>query len=232
VTGASSTLALLEELIEADGACAVTLAELERLLETVAANRSRAEELLHTLASAPGERDRLAAALAEAEADVSARSDALAEAQAELEAASRKGDSERLAAAQRFVVRARDAVAIAEKRAVAARAALGEHEATVAAAEREAPEVEARAAEVATSLRGRPRLAADAARIPAPGLEGVLAWASAARAALTVARSGVASEREAVIRQANELGSAALGEPIGAASATVVRERVATALGR
>jgi hypothetical protein len=51
-----------------------------------------------------------------------------------------------------------------------------------------------------------------------------------ARASLFVARGQVAAEREAVIRQANELGAVALGEPLTSASAAVVTRRVERAL--
>ena len=82
---------------------------------------------------------------------------------------------------------------------------------------------------VAESLRGRPRLAEAAGHAPGPGLVGVIEWASGARAALFVARTAVATEREALIRQANELGSVILGEPLYAASPMVVAATVESA---
>jgi hypothetical protein len=47
-----------------------------------------------------------------------------------------------------------------------------------------------------------------------------------AGAALFVARGSVAAERDAVIRQANELASAMLGEPVAAGSVAVVRRQL------
>lgn len=62
------------------------------------------------------------------------------------------------------------------------------------------------------------------------GLDGVAEWSSGARAALLVARGTVATEREGVLRQANELGSALLGESLATSSAAIVARRVADAL--
>jgi hypothetical protein len=44
---------------------------------------------------------------------------------------------------------------------------------------------------------------------------------------LLLVRAGLAAEREAVVREANELGSSLLGEPLGATTVARVRERVA-----
>jgi chromosome segregation ATPase len=223
-------LALLRELVRADEAHRATLAELDELARRTAAVRKRADGLAAFLAAAPEERERVEKALEQAEGEIEERRAALAAAEAELAAAEAREDEERLAAARRSVVRAKDALSIAEKRAAASRVEQAELERRVAAAEREAPEVEGLAAELAGSLRGRPRVAEDAGRSPAPGLAGVSEWASGARAALLVARAGVAAEREAMIRQANELGSAILGEPLAAESADAVARRIERAL--
>jgi chromosome segregation ATPase len=223
-------LALLAELVRADAEHSAALRELDELVDGTRAVRARADELASIAASVPAERERLSAALAGAEADAGARAAALAEAERELAAAEAKADRERLAAARRFHVRAQDALRMAERRSAQARSEREAFEERVAAALREAPEVEARAAALAAALRGRPRGADEAGRPPDPGLDGVARWASAARAALVVARSGVATEREAVIRQANELASMLLGEPLAAASAADVARRVERAL--
>jgi chromosome segregation ATPase len=82
---------------------------------------------------------------------------------------------------------------------------------------------------LASDLAGRPRIAAGAGEEPGAGLHEVEAWAEVARAALFVARGQLAAERDAVIRQANEIGALALGEPLAAASVAVVARRIATA---
>jgi hypothetical protein len=96
--------------------------------------------------------------------------------------------------------------------------------------EREAAGLEERARQLAGALRERPRLAREAGEPPAAGLAGVSEWGSRAWAALFVARGSLMGEREAVIRQANELGSLVLGEPLTAAGAALVARRVEQSL--
>ncbi|MDQ3891244.1 MAG: hypothetical protein M3312_11945, partial [Actinomycetota bacterium] len=72
----------------------------------------------------------------------------------------------------------------------------------------------------------RPQLAEHGGAAPGPGLAGVSTWATSARAALFVARGGLVSEREAVIRQANELGALVLGEPLTSATPSLVARRI------
>jgi GTP pyrophosphokinase len=217
---------LLRELVAADEERAATLEEIDRLTAETAAVRERADELGSLIAAAPSERARLDGEVSAAEHEVHARAQSLEEAEAELAAAEGKGDEERLVAARRFLVRARDALSVAEKRAAASRSEATELEERLARAEREVPEVEERAATLARDLGGRPRLAKEAGREPEPGLEGVVEWSTRARAALAVARSTLSAERDAVIREANELGSVVLGEALVASSAALVAKQV------
>jgi hypothetical protein len=121
---------------------------------------------------------------------------------------------------------------MAEKHLAAARDALSAHERAVESAELEAPEAEQAAARLALELAGAPRVPADTVHPPEPGLDGVRAWATGARAVLVVARGGVTSEREALIRQATELASLLLGEPQVATSAAAAADRVERSLAR
>lgn len=219
-------LELIRELVRADEAYSAALEELDRLVRGTAEIRERAEELASFLESAPSERARIDGEVTDAEQDVHAHARALAEAEAELAEAERRGDEERLAAARRFVVRARDALSIAEKRAAASQVASSELARALAEAEEETPVVEDRAATLARALQGRPGLAREACREPEPGLAGVSEWASCARATLLVARNAVATERDLVIRQANECGSMLLGEALAATTAPAVAELV------
>jgi chromosome segregation ATPase len=127
--------------------------------------------------------------------------------------------------AGRGLVRTRDALRMAERRVAEVDEEAAKLRAAAADATREAAELEARARQLAAGLRKDPRLA-EIASDPAPGLAGVVEWGSAARAALLVARGGLKAEREALIRQANELGSVLLGEPLLAATPATVRRRV------
>ena len=219
-------LALLTELERADEEVAATLAELDELYADTEAVRERALELEAFFvrlpaerAAADSERDRARRAEAEAREAAEAAATALREAETD-------GNADALAAARRLDVRARDSLTVAERRAREAEERVARLEADAEAAGREREALERRARELAGVLRERPRLAADAGVDPAPGLTGVSEWGTRARAALLVARSQLASERDAVIRQANELGTLVLGEPLTATSAHDVARRV------
>jgi hypothetical protein len=75
-------------------------------------------------------------------------------------------------------------------------------------------------------LRERPALAAASGTPPTEDLAAVARWATDARAALFVARGQLAAQREQLIRQANELAAAVLGEPVTAWSAAAAARRV------
>lgn len=226
----SDHLALLRELARADEACSATLGELDGSAREAAAIGARADELARMLEAAPSERGRLVAALEAARREAGERARALADAEGELVEAERRGDRDRVAAARRSQVRAADALTMARKRVESGEGEIDAYERRLVAAERETPVVQARAARAARALRGRPRVAPIAARPPGSGLAAVVEWARTARAALLVARSGAAAERDAVIRQANELGSALLGEQLVATSAASIARRVEEAL--
>ena len=223
-------LDLVRELERADEEVAAVLAELDELYASTEAVRERALDLEAFFARLPSARTAAAEAVDDAERDVLAAEETAARAAAGLRAAEEAGDSERLAAARRFDVRARDSLAGARRRHDEALAERERLDTEAAEAERERPELGARAGELATALRERPRLAPDAAE-PGTSLEDVSAWAAGARAGLLVARSSLAAERDAVIRQANELGSLVLGEPLAPAAASTVARRVERALG-
>jgi chromosome segregation ATPase len=86
------------------------------------------------------------------------------------------------------------------------------------------------AREVAAEARRQSRVSASGRGEPGLGLAGLTAWADRVQAALLVARSGLDSERERVVREASELGTAVLGEPLGGSSVAVVRRRLEQAL--
>jgi hypothetical protein len=223
---ADRTLGLLDELAAADRSHEAALREVDGLSRETEAIHERADELARFLGSAPAAAESLEQALAEAEAQATVHAEALAQAEAELADAERRGDDERLAAARRAQVQAGDGLAVATKRIGSLRDERRELERRVRDAEREAPEVEDRARTIAESLQRLPHLAGPAGQAPPAGLQGVSAWATGARAALLVARSGLAVQREAVIRQVNELGSAVVGEPMMATSAEVIARRI------
>jgi hypothetical protein len=137
--------------------------------------------------------------LARARHELEQRTAALAEAE-------RHRDATRLAAARR-----------GHEHALATDLAATEHEARLAArvaalaTERDAILLErdlllGQAQRLAGALHGVPRLSARAG-FPIETLDALPAWASAVRAALLVARSGLAAERESVLRQSEELAA-------------------------
>jgi DNA repair exonuclease SbcCD ATPase subunit len=223
-------LAFIRELERADAAASAVLAELDELARETDAVRTRAVELEVFHARLPEERVRLAEEVAQGERQAEAAQHALANAERELVAAERDRKPERIAAARRAEVRTRDALRGFERRLGELRASASRLEEDAAAAEREAPQLEERARALARALGERPRLAERAGVEPAPGLAGAADWAAHALAALFVARGGLAAERDAVVRQANELGALVLGEPLPAGSASVVARRVEQAL--
>jgi len=219
-------LAYARRLEEADLALSRAADEVEELRRETVAVRARAQEILVLLERLPDDRAAAEESVRAAERELGRRSEELRAAEAELAEAERRRDEERVAAARRAVVRTGDAATVAEGRLDRARAVREGIEREAERARRETPEVERRARALAGRLASAPRVAAHAAEPPAEGVAGALAWASRAEAALFVARGGLDGERERVVREANELGASALGEPLGATSVALVRERL------
>jgi chromosome segregation protein len=219
---------LARELEQRDEALAAAIAELAELESEVAAVRARAGGLEDFLERLPDERRQAAAAVAEARGELERRraelrraEEALAEAEAR-----RRPDADAVAEARRAVVRTRDAVASGDRKLARAEEEAEQLEARAAEAERAVPELETESGRLAERLRALPRVSRAGAEEPRPGLEGVLGWAERALSTLFVARSGLETERERVVREANELGASALGEPLSATSVALVRKRL------
>lgn len=207
-------------LSEAVAALSAFAAELDEL-------RARAQEIADLRHRLPGERVRVAAARRTADEDLAGRREEAARAEATLAHAER-GETGRdaVAAARRDVTSARDLVASAERRVGRVVEAARRLEQEAAAAERDAPALERRASELAGRLAAAPRIARAALGTAAPGVAGAVEWATRAAAAVLVARSGLETERERVVRQANELLASIAGEPAPASSVAQVLERL------
>jgi chromosome segregation ATPase len=206
-------LAYARELEAEDTALAEAIARLDELRSAATGLRGRAEHAMDFLARLPGAREAAAQAVAEAEAELERRVGDLRNAEAELERASKE---EAVLAARRAVVRTRDLAAGAERKLERLRGEAETLEEEARAVNTELPELDRVAGELATKLDG----------LPEPGTIGPAAWAARAEAALFVARSGLEAQRERVVRQANELGASAFGEPLVSASVSLVRERL------
>ena len=203
-------LELLHRLERADEAVAAELTEVDELYAAVEELRGRALELADQLASLPERRAAAAEAVRAADLGVAEARAAAERAAAELAQAG----EEQLADARRHELAARDSLHVAERLAAAARGQEAELEGRAQAAAGVIRTLETRAADLAEVLARRPRLAGEAVGEPEPGTVGVSEWGTRARAALLVARSQLAAERDAIVRQAHELAAVVLGEPL------------------
>ena len=203
-------LELLRELERADEAVAAELAEVDEQYAAVEELRRRALELAELTVVLPERRAAAAAAVREVEAR-------LAEARATAEqhaAALAQASEDELPEARRLELVARDSLRVAERLAAEARAVAAELEARAKEIDAETSALEARAGELAAALARRPRLAGEASGAPGPGATGVAEWGTRARAALLVARSQLAVERDGVVRMAHEQAAVVLGEAL------------------
>lgn len=220
-------LALLHDLEEADAQKAALLEELDRLAREVEAVQTAAARLQDLDARLPAARESARGELAKAHYRLALAGSKLHQAEQAVRRASREGKRD----AELFEIRARDHLAAAKRRKDEAIAALRALEEGAEAAENETRVVAKKARALSKELRRRSRLGRDAGAKPGRRLAEIAAWSETARAALFVAGGQVAAERDAVIRQVNELGSVALGEPLPSASTAVVAHRVERTLG-
>lgn len=214
------------ELEARDERLATAIAEVDELQRAAEAVRERARGVAAFLERLPREQAAAEQALAEAEAAARTREHDRGEAERELTRAEESGNDERLAAARRALVRARDAERSAGRKLARALEALDALARDADAARAEAPALEERAGALAGRLAALPRISHAATAAPGPGLGGTIDWAGRARAALFVVRGGLDVERDRVVREANELAASALGEPVAATSVALVRERI------
>jgi chromosome segregation ATPase len=192
----------LRELVRSDAELSGRGARLRDEDAVVARIRDRVAAIDSFFAALPDEEGRLGAAAAEAGRDLHRRREELAGAERELEEA--HGEEERQLA-ESAVHRARDHVATADARLDRAQEARAQLAAEAAELRPELSRLEEQARSLAREHGELP--------VPASGAEALLEWASHARAELFVAAGQVDRQREQVIREANELASALLGEP-------------------
>jgi chromosome segregation ATPase len=212
-------LAELRRLEELDARLAAETARLRELEAVVDEVRGRAETIDAFFAAYSDAEARRRAATAEARADLERRRSDEERATRELEAA--RSDEER-AAASRAHARAREHVALAEARLARALEDEAELERTAASFSNEIPELEVRTRQVSAEVPDLPREPA--------GLRELVGWASAARAHLFVALGQLDAQRERAIREAAELGTALLAEPVYGSTPEQIRKRVEAAL--
>jgi chromosome segregation ATPase len=185
----------LRGLAELDATLSERAAALRELDRQVTGLRSRAEAIDAFFGAYPDEETRRRRELQEAENELERRRAELSDAQRRLEEAH---DDEGRAHAEHAVARALDHIAVAESRGLRAQSAYDELEREATTLPAELDQLEARA-------RGVPGV-----RQPGGSL---VDWASHAHSELFVAAGQVDTQRERVIREANELASMLLGEP-------------------
>lgn len=217
---------LARRLEEDDERLAVALAEVDALQRDVGALRERASVLAELIASAPERRAAANVALTDAERELERRRGEMARAEAELAQAERSRDEPRLASAQRSLERARDSLVAGERRLGRATAVIAELERELDEGEAAIPAREEEARALSRRLAKVPRVSRTGLEPPEPGLTGVDEWASRVGAALLVVRSGLETERERLIREANELAASVLGDQDAGTSVALARARL------
>ena len=230
---AAEHLAHAASLERRDAAVAAELDVVRGLAQRTGALRARAAEVRDALEALPVEVAELQGRRGETEA-------AIAAARAELDAAEAR--VERLERARRAKS---DELDRARSEAATARAQLDDTEAQLgrlAELETELQEREVAlrgeavtlardAATVASEIRDVGRVTASAGGEPGEALDELEEWGAQARSALFVAQGTLETERERIVVEANALGTAVLGESLGASSVAVVRRRLEERLG-
>jgi len=201
----------LHDLERRDDELAAAAERLRALEAGIATIRERAEAIDAFFAGYAEHESARRAEVAEAESELAERREEQARAEADLDKA--RDDEERELRAK-AVARARDHVAVALSRLDRAHADLEQLEREAAQLPSELTALEAQALELAAS------------ELPAPGPEGLVAWASHAHAELFVALSQLDTRRDRIIREANELASSLLGEPTFGSTVAQARRQV------
>ena len=205
----------LRQLARLDEELAAAAARLRRLDELAAELRGRAETIDGFFAVYPEEETRRRETVAAARAEVERRD--AAKAAAEEQVAQARGDESRVQA-ERAVARAADHLEIARASLARAEAERAELEREATALPGEVPDLEERAQVVARAVPEVPE--------PEAGPRALVDWASRAHAELFVGVRQIDAQRERVIREANELASAVLGEPTYGSTVSQALERV------
>jgi predicted nucleic acid-binding Zn-ribbon protein len=231
VVEGDTLLAVADELVRRDDEVAATLRTVSELSHRAGEIRARSAEVRALLDAAPGE-------LAEIDRQAAAARDALAVSEEAFEGAeqrlreidARRARDDEQAVAERELKAAQELVA--DSAATARRVANEREELTgsTAAARIEAAGLVEEARRVAEELQAVPRISQSGRQTPSDDLERLDEWASRVHASLLVVRGQLEGERDRLVREANELGSAVLGEQVAGSSVALVRRRLEEAL--
>lgn len=223
-----SILASIRDLEARDTAHASELDAVVGLVQGADRVRARADELVTFLHGVPGERTALDTLEPDLRQDRDHAADDVDAATQRLERlqAKRRAAVDELDQARREHATAVSLLADVEARLarlLARRVELDDLE-TAARAEGEGLHVEA--SDLAGRIGAVPRISHTARLPPGAGLDGLVDWGARAHAGLFVVRTQLETEREGVLREATELGTSVLGEPLGGSSVALVRERI------
>jgi hypothetical protein len=219
-------LRIAEELERRDERAGQALLDVERLQAEVDELDAHAAAVAAFMRTLPAAQTAVDVEQQEAAAELDRAVAALRTADEELARVQERGsESVRLEAA-RVAQHARDAHEAAELRVVRAEKERVELEQEAQERGAEAERLEHRGLELA----GHPRLEHD---VPAPatGLHGLLDWAALAHGQLLLAHAALATEQDAIVREATELVASVLGDPLVSTGAAGLRQRLERALG-
>jgi chromosome segregation ATPase len=217
------SLALAADIERRDGDVAAALGLVAHLSRRAEDIRVRCEELQLFLDSVPGELARLERS--EAEARDAAATAAAALAEIEKEAVAHRTDDveQALESARRTATES----AARHRHVVDEQAALRE---TETLSRSEIAELVRQAVEVAHRIEYVPTVSQSGREPPGETLAELAEWGRRVHAALFVVRGQLEAERDRLIREANELAGAVLGEQLAGSSVALVRRRLEEAL--
>jgi chromosome segregation ATPase len=220
VAGADRTtvLAQADELERRDAELSAVLSVLDGLLQRVDAVRRGGGETRTRLRELPAELARLDRVKADAHGRLERAQQAVGAAERRLADGDQDDARRRLEQAQ---------AALAEARAAVERLARRREElvAEEQRARQDVERLEDEARRLAAALRDAPGVSSTASE-PGRGLDAVGAWAEQADATLFVARGNLERERDRILRETAELGTSALGEPVGPVGVAAIRRRL------
>jgi hypothetical protein len=227
-----AVLTLAADIERQDAEIATTLETVVKLSVRADEIRARGEQLLQVLEATPAELAALDRVEMHARDGLAAAVEALSVSErrsAEVLAARRSSTETRIEA-EHQLERAREAADDAAARLARVGRERAAQVETEAAARTESASLAAEARDVAARIQDIPRVSRSGRAAPAGGLEGLSEWAGRVHAALFVVRGQLEGERDRLVREANELGGAALGEQLGGSTVALVRRRLEEAL--
>lgn len=232
VVDPDAVLALAAEIERRDAEVAATLESVSDLSSRADEIRGRAERLGRFLDTAPAELAALDRFEAQARDSLAEAVEALAAAESRMAtvlAGRRVSPAARLDA-EHEVERSREAAADAATRLERLGRERAAHVDAETAARAAAATLRNEADDVVSRLADVPRVSGSGREAPGRGLAGLSEWGGRVHAALFVVRGQLEAERERLVREANELGGAVLGEQLAGSSIALVRRRLEEAL--